>query len=438
VSAIQYHEATEMLNDTETINREDSSEGVITVADSLFYDNSFDEYLQGKHKNIWREVDGIPQENFLGMSDQEMDDYLIPRLELMPIVLYEDLITHMPFETKVEIEDYGRRINVDGLGITLSIPYSGEPGYWKMKPNPWREPHPKGVVFPPDPKGIGHVEITLKMKSSTSPEYCTKEVKHVLDSVKYYIEVQRKHINQYNRDLPVKIQEAVKVRRDRLEKHSAMIRSLNIPLKRREGVPDISRLPIKRKLVRPLPAPPSKQPNIGIADDDYEHILKVVRHEGRSYETTPKTFIKLDEEELRDIIIAHLNGHYEGDATGETFRRSGKTDIRIENNDRAAFVAECKVWRGACEFSQAINQLLDYLTWRDCKTSMIIFNKHNSGFKQIQDQLPELLKKHSQFEKNLDCKTHGEWRCIFRSMDDPERKVIVHIFVFNLYVKKRV
>jgi hypothetical protein len=46
-------------------------------------------------------------------------------------------------------------------------------------------------------------------------------------------------------------------------------------------------------------------------EDDYEFILKVIRHEGRTYETTPKTFAVHDEEELRDIIVAHLNGHYE-------------------------------------------------------------------------------------------------------------------------------
>jgi len=83
---------------------------------------------------------------------------------------------------------------------------------------------------------------------------------------------------------------------------------------------------------------------------------------------------------LRDILLAHLNGHYQGDATGEAFRRSGKTDIRIEDGIRAAFVAECRVWNGQKELSQAIDQLLGYLTWRDCKAAIIIFNKHNSKF----------------------------------------------------------
>jgi hypothetical protein len=57
--------------------------------------------------------------------------------------------------------------------------------------------------------------------------------------------------------------------------------------------------------------------NLEDGKDDVEKIteeqVNVIRHEGRSFEATPGTFVKHDEEELRDIILAHLNGHYEGD-----------------------------------------------------------------------------------------------------------------------------
>jgi hypothetical protein len=78
--------------------------------------------------------------------------------------------------------------------------------------------------------------------------------------------------------------------------------------------------------------------------------LAIIRHEGRTFETTPKTSAKRDEEELRDIMLAHLNGHIQVDAAGEAFRRSGKTEIRIEDASRAALVAEYKVWEGSKKF----------------------------------------------------------------------------------------
>lgn len=83
---------------------------------------------------------------------------------------------------------------------------------------------------------------------------------------------------------------------------------------------------------------------------------------------------------LRDHFLLQLNGHYEGGATGETFNASGKTDILIRAENRNVFIAECKFWRGKKAFDEAIDQLLGYLTWRDSKCALIVFNKTwNSG-----------------------------------------------------------
>ncbi len=68
-----------------------------------------------------------------------------------------------------------------------------------------------------------------------------------------------------------------------------------------------------------------------------------------------------------------LNGTYLGGAVGEAFRNNGKTDICIEEKNRAAFVAECKMWTGQKAIADALKQLDSYLTWRDCKTALIYF-----------------------------------------------------------------
>lgn len=81
----------------------------------------------------------------------------------------------------------------------------------------------------------------------------------------------------------------------------------------------------------------------------------------------------MQEEDLRNTLLAMLNATYKGNATGETFRRKGKTDICIEMENRAAFVAECKIWKGAKALTNAVRQLNGYLTWRDCKTALIVF-----------------------------------------------------------------
>ncbi|UUZ58709.1 hypothetical protein [Nocardioides sp. B-3] len=79
------------------------------------------------------------------------------------------------------------------------------------------------------------------------------------------------------------------------------------------------------------------------------------------------------EEELRDQILVQLNGTFEGGATGETFVQKGKTDILVKDGERHVFVGECKWWSGAKACSEAIDQLLGYLPWRDEKAALILF-----------------------------------------------------------------
>jgi len=187
-----------------------------------------------------------------------------------------------------------------------------------------------------------------------------------------------------------------------------------------------------------LPPPPASgyKDEPGIHQNEYEHILSVIRHEGTTFETTPSTYAVHNEEELRDIMLAHLNGHYKGSATGETFRKKGKTDIRIEDENRAAFVAECKVWKGEKVVTEAIDQLMGYLTWRDCKSALIIFNKHNSKFSEILQKVPVLLRNHRFFKKDFGSVGDGEWSYVFRSKEDEARLIHLRVFLFNIYHKK--
>jgi hypothetical protein len=231
------------------------------------------------------------------------------------------------------------------------------------------------------------------------------------------------------------IRDATIQRRQRLKQHGDISALLNIPLQEKAGAPPLKRIPIETRRPPPLPVPPKggMKPEPGIDVAIYEKILTVIRHEGRTFETTPATLAKLDEEELRDILLAHLNGHFEGGATGETFRRKGKTDIRIEDKDRSAFVAECKIWGGAGEIIKAVGQLLSYLTWRDSKAALIVLNKNVAGFSELPDKMRQTILNHQFFLKEIPTNNAGEYRFLMRSEEDPGRRVTVHAYLFNLY-----
>src|SRR3989304_5100690 len=394
----------------------------------LFRDGDLGAVPRQHAVRIQQKVDSIPQDQFLATSDEVLVQHIIPEFNIEPLTLYEDRTLMDQAETSVDVSSdsdrnpFGDRgpIHVAGIRITVSIPYTGDQALWKLRPSTWLSTCPRATVRSPGRDGVGYVEITAAQPSDAGPERLKQFIDDTLSALRFYLKHQKGEIDQENQALERRVREAMQARRTKLEKHEGILRALNIPLRPREGVPPIEPIPIKRKLPRPLPPVPKEgfRPEPGIQDADYAHILAVIRHEGRTFEATPKTYSVHAEEGLRDIILAHLNGHYEGGATGETFRRKGKTDIRIEDQERAAFVAECKVWRGHKELMDAVDQLLSYLTWRDCKAAILIFNKHNAKFSELLTKAPETLRSHPKFKKDLGQKRDGEWSFAFTSQDD--------------------
>jgi hypothetical protein len=82
-----------------------------------------------------------------------------------------------------------------------------------------------------------------------------------------------------------------------------------------------------------------------------------------------------------------------------------------------------------------VDQLLGYLTWRDVKTALIIFNKDVAGFTNIQEKLPEIFKTYANFV-GIGDSIPGEWRLRVQSADDEKRIIEVHVFLFNLFTNK--
>ena len=85
--------------------------------------------------------------------------------------------------------------------------------------------------------------------------------------------------------------------------------------------------------------------------------------------------------------------------------------------------------------TDAIEQMLGYLTWRDYKCALVVFNKENAGFTEIQDKVPGLVKGLKNFQKQIDNQPAGEWKFIVTSGDDESKSLTMQVFIFNLYCK---
>lgn len=170
--------------------------------------------------------------------------------------------------------------------------------------------------------------------------------------------------------------------------------------------------------------------------DIYEEILRILENMNLIMERSPKTFSKLKkEEELRDLFLAILNTSFEGEAMGEVFNYMGRTDILIRHENSNVFIAECKFWRGEKAFLETIDQLFRYVTWRDTKLAILIFNR-DGNLKTILEKIPQLVEKHQLYKRTIKIDGETKFRYVFRFPNDPNREVILTIMVFDIPKEK--
>jgi hypothetical protein len=414
------------------------------ISNYLFAGQDLDAQLRGKTQAAADAANQIEESRFLASSDDEIVDHLKGRFLVEPLVLHEENARMTQSETKVDVSRDPNRMffpdqrgpfYIAGTKLDVSIPYSGAEWIWGCRTNPFTHSPPTGTVAAG--RDGGTLELTISLPHDSQPQRFKELHEQNMRSLRQHIEWQAGQVRQYNQKIESVVRSSVEQRRLRLKQHSGLAAIMNIPLQEKAGAPSIQRIPVEIRRPPPLPVAPKTglQPEPGIDADVYEKILDVIRHEGRTFETTPKTYAKLDEEELRDVVLAHLNGHFQGAATGEAFRRKGKTDIRIEDKDRSAFVAECKVWSGAGEVKKALEQMLGYLTWRDSKAALVFFNKHVAGFSELPTRLHDAIATHTHFISETKIGSAGEYRFLMRSAEDEGRRVTVHVFLFNVYWK---
>ncbi len=165
--------------------------------------------------------------------------------------------------------------------------------------------------------------------------------------------------------------------------------------------------------------------------DDYEHILSVLTNMVVVMEQSPRAFKGMGEEDLRTHFLVQLNGHYEGQATGETFNYEGKTDILIKAEGKNIFVAECKFWTGPTGLTKALDQLLSYTTWRDTKTALLVFNRDRS-MSTVLKGVDETAIEHPNFKVKQETVLETEFRYVFGHRDDVNREITVTVLVFDV------
>lgn len=395
----------------------------------LFNHENFFDFSRRKKAEIESEINKISDNDLLLPNQEEMLSWLIDKFTIAPINLDISHIEKRSNKVKQEVHDrfYSEIYYADALQVFWKIPYEGSENLFYIQPTRCILANFQATLLDcyltiSDVATLGDLQ--------EKPTVIEENLQLTLERIQQQIFNINSDIRGYNQQLRNIIEEIIDKRRKKANIIKTALEAMNIPMQQNPNAPSI--VPLKRKLVKPSMPTATREKSYYILDEDYRHILGVIRHVGATFERARKTFCKLKEEELRDVILADLNGHYLGQATGETFRNNGKTDINIEFENRAAFVGECKIWKGEKVFENTIQQLLSYTTWRDSKNAVIIFNKQNSEFSNIQIQIEPLIKKLDGY-KSLVTTKDGEWE--FNIEKDGTLK-LVHVFLFDIYDDK--
>lgn len=240
-----------------------------------------------------------------------------------------------------------------------------------------------------------------------------------------------------NRELFTFIKNLIDQRRQSLvqnkEKLEALTKSISIPLKKKATATAQNVRLAHTPLVQRIKPKPNFPEEYWLDEDRVSDVITFLDNQALTYERTPKAVKDLGEEDLRDLLLASLNSVFDGNATGETFSKNGKTDIYLKIAKGNILICECKIWGGKSLYNETIDQLRGYLTWR-----------HNYGimitFVRIKDFTKTLLESEGAIQ------VHPSYLGGFKKMsdthfvsnhkvDDEDKAVKIHHLFYHLHSK---
>ena len=323
----------------------------MTRGDLLFFRKDLPALIRGYESAIREEVAGWERNRILGSSESDLVSYLVEKYTFdAPRTLRDQLHIENEGETKIDVSgrfeydvgDRGRPFHVAGSFVTVAIPFEGDGDLFDFKASTYSLNPPRGRVS-------GSSVLISFQGVELDAQRTREQIDTTVGKIEQHLENISNDCAGWNARVSSVAEQCVRDRKESLLKQANMVRALGLPMKRRPESAVVSAVPVTRKK-RPVVLPPAPReafrPEPALSDSEYDYILGVIDHMSRNIERSPSTFVQMKEEQIRDIILVNLNGHYEGSATGETFNAQGKTDILIRANDRNVFVAECKFWAG--------------------------------------------------------------------------------------------
>lgn len=374
-------------------------------------------------------------DQLLNTSTEDLAKYYAEEFTIDVPVLDMDNVTVGQREAQIDVShdrfryfsDNSGPHYITGTAVDVEVTFSGDAGVFNVQPTTHTMNPPRAYIS----NGVLHFSI---QGTDLTAQKVQAAISSRLDSIEQYLGWLRQTATPFNASLLDQARSQIEARKKKLLGDRNLVAGLGFKMRERPEAAKTYAAPSVRRKISPRPPSASSapyKPEPVLEDAEYKHILGVLENMVKVMEQSPGAFSKMDEESLRTHFLVQLNGHYEGGATGETFNFEGKTDILIKVDGRNIFVGECKFWRGEKSYLETIDQLLGYVSWRDTKASILIFNR-NKDFSSVLEKIQESTLTHQNCKKLVAQSSETSWRYLFSQPEDANREMTVTVQAYNV------
>uniref|UniRef100_B0T920 Uncharacterized protein n=1 Tax=Caulobacter sp. (strain K31) TaxID=366602 RepID=B0T920_CAUSK len=396
----------------------------------LFYGKSGMAAFQGQVSVAGEAVDKLAEDRLLNTDVEALVDYFVQLHHVEVPVILADQITVSEHERDIQVYSHWKEtvITVPGTAFDFEIPFTGEADVFKLQPNTYDTAPPQGEV-----RGQT-IHFSIAGRDLKQDEI-RQTFEQTRAAIERYLGWHRELWAGLDAQVAMAVRARIEQRRARLltqKSLAAGLADLGVKLKEKSGDPKTYAAPAVKKKIAPTlpPMRPSGPPDPTLDKGQFQDILRLISGAGRSIEQSSSRTRDLGEEALRDMLLVPLNAHF-GQATGEAFNYSGKTDILIRHQGGNLFVAECKIWNGDKHYLAAIDQLLGYLTWRDTKAALIVFNRQ-VGFSAVVAKVSALVRAHASYVSGPVTLDETSAQFTLALPQDRDRHVTLAVLAFDL------
>ena len=393
--------------------------------------------MHSQKESVRELVDKLASSEFDQDDDEGLTDRVLNNIKHVVPTILEEAIYAEQKECKVDATSNPNHMFIDrsqpfwvtGTQIKVKIPFEGDPDYFDIQPN-----ISSSAGYPTAEVTNQELIVTYQGEQLDGPQVKTQYQGFVAE-VNKYLGSLSESFRHHNTELRPLIRQHIAARREKITQSSRIGDSLGIPIKKHGDIPTTYTIPLKKRerphVEKQIPASSSPQSEPTLADEEYKYILSVLKYMAEVMEKHPKDFEQMGEETLRTQFLVQLNGQYKGQATGETFNYSGKTDILLNVEGKNVFIAECKIWGGEVLLLSTIDQLLSYLGWRDTKAAILIFNR-NKNFTSVLETIRNAVPSHPCFVRSVGEVDETTFTYIFQQPDDPQRQMTLTVLSFDV------